>query len=517
MFTDGLRAALGPSFRDANGVIRCGTPTAPIPGCTPINFLALPNDAEAAAILRSLVPDGRDLEDSSLIIYSAHLTGPVLPLRAGRAAFAVGMERREESLNLRPDFLARTGRRTGNSQQPLEGELEANEFYGELAVPILGGLAGVQRLEAQLGLRHSRYAASGNITNGRIGLQWRPIAGLLIRGSYAEVFQEPVIFQRFGDRFTFFSLFEDPCNGETTPAGVRRNIDRACAGVPRDGSFEQASGFVPVIAGANPDLRAEDGAAISWGATYNPPFFEPLALEVNIWNVRLDGTISSVGAQQRLDQCYNNGRFCESIERDVSTRQVTTVHDLMENAGRFVTGGIDLGLRLQSVNTRIGAITYLLHATYLNRSEEEVVQADPTTRLVNVGRLDFGNYARWRAQSSLQWLRGPLKATVQSQYVHNVSEDPRDRGVNPFAGDCAPGMTIEPSGAVCRRNVGSYFRSHIAGTYTFAPLSLALSLGVDNVFDRQPPLAYSEFNNNTDVSTYDTVGRFFWARLRMAF
>lgn len=195
LFTDGLRAALGPSFRDANGVIRCGTPTAPIPGCTPINFLALPNDAEAAAILRSLVPDGRDLEDSSLIIYSAHLTGPVLPLRAGRAAFAVGMERREESLNLRPDFLARTGRRTGNSQQPLEGELEANEFYGELAVPILGGLAGVQRLEAQLGLRHSRYAASGNITNGRIGLQWRPIAGLLIRGSYAEVFQEPVIFQ----------------------------------------------------------------------------------------------------------------------------------------------------------------------------------------------------------------------------------------------------------------------------------------------------------------------------------
>jgi outer membrane receptor protein involved in Fe transport len=44
-------------------------------------------------------------------------------------------------------------------------------------------------------------------------------------------------------------------------------------------------------------------------------------------------------------------------------------------------------------------------------------------------------------------------------------------------------------------------------------------LGVDNVFDKQPPLIYqnNSLNGNTDERTFDTVGRYYWSSLTVNF
>ena len=48
---------------------------------------------------------------------------------------------------------------------------------------------------------------------------------------------------------------------------------------------------------------------------------------------------------------------------------------------------------------------------------------------------------------------------------------------------------------------------------------LQIQLGADNVTDKQPPLLYQNnvINANTDVSTYDTVGRFYRLGLKYTF
>ncbi|MBN8713343.1 MAG: TonB-dependent receptor, partial [Xanthomonadales bacterium] len=43
-------------------------------------------------------------------------------------------------------------------------------------------------------------------------------------------------------------------------------------------------------------------------------------------------------------------------------------------------------------------------------------------------------------------------------------------------------------------------------------------IGVDNVSDKAPPLVYQNSGNyNVDTSTYDPIGRYYWARATLKF
>ena len=46
-----------------------------------------------------------------------------------------------------------------------------------------------------------------------------------------------------------------------------------------------------------------------------------------------------------------------------------------------------------------------------------------------------------------------------------------------------------------------------------------IQFGVDNLFDKQPPIFYQQnvANANTDVATYDPIGRFFFAKATVKF
>jgi outer membrane receptor protein involved in Fe transport len=46
-----------------------------------------------------------------------------------------------------------------------------------------------------------------------------------------------------------------------------------------------------------------------------------------------------------------------------------------------------------------------------------------------------------------------------------------------------------------------------------------VEIGVDNAFDKQPPILFQNnvTNGNTDPVTFDTVGRYYWARFSIKF
>ena len=44
-----------------------------------------------------------------------------------------------------------------------------------------------------------------------------------------------------------------------------------------------------------------------------------------------------------------------------------------------------------------------------------------------------------------------------------------------------------------------------------------MTVGVNNVFDRAPPVIYNGAAGNYDTSAYDMLGRFMYARLTQAF
>ena len=43
--------------------------------------------------------------------------------------------------------------------------------------------------------------------------------------------------------------------------------------------------------------------------------------------------------------------------------------------------------------------------------------------------------------------------------------------------------------------------------------NLILSGGIDNLMNEEPPLSLDGFNDNTDVRTFDTAGRYFYFKI----
>jgi outer membrane receptor protein involved in Fe transport len=56
----------------------------------------------------------------------------------------------------------------------------------------------------------------------------------------------------------------------------------------------------------------------------------------------------------------------------------------------------------------------------------------------------------------------------------------------------------------------------LAGSYQFND-SWGFRLGVDNIFDRQPPSSLTNTNINFDIATYSAVGRFYYAQVTWDF
>jgi iron complex outermembrane receptor protein len=64
------------------------------------------------------------------------------------------------------------------------------------------------------------------------------------------------------------------------------------------------------------------------------------------------------------------------------------------------------------------------------------------------------------------------------------------------------------------RDIDSWVIQDLQFSYVFNVLrGLRVSLGVDNVFDEEPPFAASAFNDNFDGRSHELRGRFWYAKL----
>jgi len=109
----------------------------------------------------------------------------------------------------------------------------------------------------------------------------------------------------------------------------------------------------------------------------------------------------------------------------------------------------------------------------------------------------FGNYARFRGLATMAWSGFGAEALVTAQYIHHLNiTDPSVAGVT-AAGDPFPPLYI-----------GSVMYWNASAGYNF-PTKTKVLLSAQNIFDKQPPIFYQNnvTNANTDVSTYDTIGR----------
>ncbi|WP_341501213.1 TonB-dependent receptor [Gallaecimonas sp. GXIMD4217] len=408
--------------------------------------------------------------------FAADINGDLYELPAGPLAFAAGIEYRQESGWRDPDpvVLANGG------EDAIRGETRVREVFGELALPLAAELSGVKSLELSLALRHSDYDDFDAKTTYKAGLKWVVNDHWMLRAVRSTAFRAPSITERFGGTNQENLLTIDPCDGATGTIAANCLADGVPAGFQQDGST------ILTGVGGNPDVQPEEADTLNLGLILE---YGDLSASLDYFDIRLDDAIGSVGGTDQLRLCYTAPRqyagFCQGFERDPITHQVTLLTKRPINVARERVRGLDLSLSYRHLLLGLDS-QWQLDATRLLEHERTAFPGAETEQLLGLITADQGSFAKWRANAS--WvLAGDAWTLGWTGRLIGKADDQNGGG---------------PIG----RAVPTVVYHDLSASYRLGE-DLELRAGIDNLFDKAAPFLTSWNDANTDVFTYDLLGR----------
>jgi len=571
---DRLDLALG--FNPLTGAVLDGGPcsAAGLPfdvaaGCVPVNLFApsLYTSAIgdfATSAERDYLFDSRDFstvyEQTTL---DAFLTGTLFTLPGGDVQIGLGAQWREDDIDSQPDDIARDGLFFGFfSDAGASGDVTKKELYGEISLPLGLGVDGFREftIEAAGRLTDDEFYGTNETYSLKGG--WRPIDSLLIRGTYGTSFRAPTVRELFLAGQTGFNTLFDPCAApdQAGPGGGTGDDDRDPAVLEQcraDGldplTFSPGAPFFSteirsggVQAGeANLSLDPETSTSLTAGASFSQPFTDAFDLELGFtyYEYEIENTFSELTAGRIIAQCYDNepgvNPACAFIQRDFADGATPGRFDLISesfiNQDGETAKGLDLNLDfgMDDVNLFGKNADFFLVAD-VNRQHERLFldsETDPDTGelIIDEEELagEFG-FAKWRGRGSAGVIVDKFGFTWTSQYIGGVKVDEEDLAVEGFSnfidtqGDIVTAGGPEVGDVNARRvsSAGDYWRHSASLRYAHNE-NFAMLFGVNNVFDRSPPLVDGRevfaISNVAFGSGYDLNGRSFFARIDTRF
>jgi iron complex outermembrane receptor protein len=520
-----LAAAYGPSEL-RNGVPVCVT--APggdiIPGCVPVNALGPEGSISQAAIdyTAFTAHDSSSLESKG---YYANLSGEIVQLPAGALAFAAGYEYRKESGQFDPDAFIASGLSTGNGAKPTAGGYDLDEVFLELSIPVLTDLPGARLLDFSAATRYSKYSNFGNTTNNKFGFRWKPIDDLMVRGNYSEGFRAPSINDLFAGDADSFETFIDPCS--STSGRRTGGVAAQCAaeGVPTNfvqpgagsGAKQGPEAFTWT---SNDQLQPETSTSRTLGLVWSPSFVSGLNVTLDWWQIKVENAITRPDIQDIMNYCYGGSpqqqaTYCGLITRDptygtaVQNYTITNVRMPLQNLSSYKVEGYDLGVMYRLPETSAGQFTISLDTTYLSKWEQKATADSPADGLQ-------GNYLNqdpyWRIRSNLyvDWSYGDFGVNWGVRYKSGLTENcPFDPIEEPET------FAYCSDGAQGTNHIGATTYHDVQFRYN-TPWNGTVMLGLNNAFDKQPPVSYAVAYNMFDPQ-YDLPGRYMYMQYKQKF
>jgi iron complex outermembrane recepter protein len=455
---------------------------------------------------------------------------------AGPIQGAIGAEYRiEEGENIaetppgttdatRTDYVIQYG-------ESFSGDVDVTEGYVEVSLPLLKDKPFAKRLDFDLAVRESHYKNQGkagttgltkthDMTTWKASGVWDPLDWLrfrstLSRDSRAANFRELYYRQVIGAGGTF---------GFCEPFGV----------VPRDPCTFDLRG--------NVDLEPEKSDTVTFGVVLKPEEWLPgFSFAADYFRISIEDAILQANSAAVLNGCrppVNNPAFCQQLDlaNPGDLTDIVTLNAFATNGSAYTFKGVDFtgsyAMEFENSNLYIRLLA--------TKMIDQLFQNTPGGAFVNVvGQTGTGNNfladnqpaAEWLANLSATWSRGPLSLTGQVRYVadgimdfNGISpEDPRYAAI-------AAGTAAVPVGmrTISDNRVESYEVFALSGSYRFegiGPLeSLQLFAVVDNLFDKEPPIAPgggafgpANANGGTNAIFFDTQGRSFRLGVRTTF
>lgn len=480
----------------------------PLAGCTgtcvPLNIFGGPGTI-TPAMLQYIQYIEHDSSENKIRLYTANFSGDLFNLPAGALTFATGYEHRSYNGSYQPDAVVVAGESNGVPSLPTSGSYSINEYYLEINAPLLKDLPGVKSLDLSAATRHSNYSTFGGTTNSKLGLRWQVFDDLTLRSTVAQGFRAPSIGELFGSPARFDATLQDPCSGVTS-------ANCAALGVPA--GYVQPNPQISVRTGGNSALKPETSRSTTVGAVYSPgwaagnAWSDKMDFTVGYYRIKISNSIQALDAQTKLNRCVASGNpgsvFCAGIHRN-ATGNIDGFDNTLQNLGRVDTSGYDFGVTWRSPQSDLGQFNANLQGTYV--SEYRAINGVGAQEPRSVGlELTDSAIPRLNANLGLGWTRGAWTVDYKLRYMSRLKED--CAGATGFA-ICSHPNEITPTRPNGTHDLGATAYSDLRASWKL-PLSLDVTLtaGINNLFDRKPPVCVSCSLNGYDASTYDLPSRF---------
>jgi len=512
-FTGNVRAdrvaqAIGP-------IANCTAP------CVPLNLFGGVGSI-TQAMLDWIQFTEHDKSNQHLYDFTGNVSGTIADLPAGPLDFALGVEHRHQSAAFTPDPIVSAGLGADIPALPASGKYNVDEIYGELRIPIVKDRPGFYSLEANGAARYSHYSTVGGKATYTINGLWRPVHDVLFRGAYSTGFRAPTIGELKGQRSRYDLPLVDPCTSDasglfTTDATVRANCiangvppPLGLPPVPTAGPYAEPPGQLPVLTRGNPNLKPETSKSINVGAVYSPRlapngFASALSIEADYHDIKVDDAISALDPSVTLTNCAVAGdpASCALVKR-TAKGFVNEIDATLQNLASIHVRTFDTSLSYRSPLTGVGRFGLTANASWLLKyviveQNGGIGQFVIDRRGTERGSPDQA-YPKFKGNATLDWTLGDLNASVTGRYIQHVTET----SLTPL-GDTGSLTNV----------LGSRFYVDAQVNYTLPILDhgVTLTIGGNNLTDKDPPGCFTCSINNFDPTTYDVPGPFYYGRI----
>ena len=507
------------------------------------------------AVINKIFVTTHRLGTASLMLEDLKLYGELWNLPAGPISFAIGGEHRTEHENDQPDALTASAQITGAPKPPpstftgadervpnflpTKGSRDVWSIYWEVRVPVTSPVwncPGLYGLELGYQERYDNYSDFGPTEKPKFFVRWQPIdSSLTLRATYNEAYHAPALTELYTSQGQILVLVDDPA-GLTPPNTV-----------------------IKETVGGNPNLNAEVAYEWTYGVVWTPAkLIKGLTLSADFYHIDLRNVIN--GREPNIILVNNwNGRtgtlpngaptggiFSDLIQRDPVTGAVLNVNTRPQNQVRLITEGLDYEAFYQldtSIFGRgnLGIFTLTFNGNYLARFVAQASPVDPRVNFLGRGEVGprFGSFPRNRWYTSVFYDLGGLDAGATVHYIGQYNDNISERKVREWTTlDLIVNYTFNLPQTVTEqvpgyaRNAGKNAKIKDGKDKNVIPVSTAeynpcgwrawlnnttITLGMNNVFDQDPPFVAVNTEDGYDQWTANIRGRTWYVALTKRF
>lgn len=462
-----------------------------IEGCTPFNTMGATSATQAQ--LDYIATDATRFAKHDQVVFALTVDGALFELPAGYVAAAFTAEHRRESATITPSENMEKGLIFGNSSLPMDGDIDVNEFSAEISIPLLEETFLTTDLTLETAFRYMDYSVTGEDNAWKLALNWGVTDELRVRLNRSKSVRAP----NLGDLFTpnsktFSPGRADVCRADSiaeSGSKYKDNVIKNCqaAGLPEGWMPSKewlAGGSLPGYIQGNQNLKNETSNDYTIGVIYTPEFIEGLDLTLDYWSFEIDDAIEYYG-RDNVKLCYEStsldNLFCNNVERDSKTGEITNFYDRPINAATVAIKGIDVE---SAYRTELfsGDLALKLTATYL------IDDNSNSTGRTEDFRNDVGETAspRWKGRFNAVYSHDDSAYVLTMNYRHATVND--------------NDWTIEDN----NYNEISSYTTFDFMYKTYVMDELQLRVGVNNILDREPPRNPFTYD---DGEFFDVKGR----------